>query len=69
MSDAEVDRLERYLDKRFESLEERVTRIEEKMGNLEKDMATLRALGRLVTGVASALIVVGVIAGLSYLAR
>jgi hypothetical protein len=69
MSDAEVDRLERYLDRRFGTLEERVTRIEEKMGNLEKDMATLRALGRLVTGVATALIVVGVIAGLSYLAR
>jgi hypothetical protein len=45
-------------------LEERVTRIEEKMDNLEKDMATLRALGRLLTGVATALIVVGVIATL-----
>lgn len=68
MTTSEVDRLERYLEQRFSNLEARVERIDEKINNVEKDMATLRALGRIVAGVATFLIAAGIIAGLAYLA-
>lgn len=69
MTSTEVDRLERYLDRRFTTLEERVNRIEEKMNSIENDMATLRVLARIFAGIATGIIVVGVIAGISYLAK
>lgn len=69
MTTSEVDRLERYLAKQFETLETRVDRIEDKINNLERDMATLRVLGRIVAAVSTSLIVIGVVAGLTYLAK
>jgi hypothetical protein len=69
MSTSEVDRLERYLDQRFTTIEDRVAQIEKRIGGIEQDMATLRAFSKLVSGIATALAVAGVIAGISYLAR
>lgn len=69
MTSTEVDRLERYLDRRFTTLEERVNRIEEKMNSIENDMATLRVLARIIAAVSTSIIVIGIIAGISYLAK
>lgn len=69
MTETEVDRLERYLDKQFTTLETRVERIESKMDNLERDMATLRVFGRLAAGITTGIAVIGIVAGLTYLAK
>ena len=69
MSTGEVDRLERYLDNRFNTLEDRVTKIEERIGGIEQDTATIRALSRLAAGVITILVATGAIAGISYLAK
>lgn len=69
MTSSEVDRLERYLDSRFDRLEENVNSINERVMQLEKSVATLRAFAVFAVSVGIILAATGIIRGVQYLAQ
>lgn len=69
MTSSEVDRLERYLDSRFDRLEENVNNINERVMQLEKSVATLRAFAVFAVSVGIILAATGIIRGVQYLAQ
>jgi hypothetical protein len=68
MTTSDVDRLERYMDNRFNKLEERFEEMNARVMLLERNIATLRVFAYLAASVVVIITAAGVIRGLQYLA-
>jgi len=68
MTTNEVDRLERYLEGRFNRLEEQFTSMNDRVMQLERNVATLKVFAVLAGSIATVVVAAGIIRGLQYLA-
>lgn len=68
MTTSDVDRLERYMDNRFNKLEERFEEMNARVMVLERNIATLRVFAYLAASVVIIITAAGIIRGLQYLA-
>lgn len=68
MTTSDVDRLERYMDNRFNKLEERFEEMNARVMLLERNIATLRVFAYLAASVVIIITAAGIIRGLQYLA-
>jgi hypothetical protein len=68
MTTSDVDRLERFMDNRFDKLEERFEQMNTRVMLLERNIATLRVFAYLAASVVIIITAAGIIRGLQYLA-
>jgi len=68
MTTNEVDRLERYLENRFNRLEEQFISMNDRVMHLERNVATLKVFAVLAGSIATVVVAAGIIRGIQYLA-